>query len=112
EQWEVDDRHWNRGARQIGEGRARKQGTIVRVPVLPAYYLGVCAFARQRRRLIGLGGAAMGVAEDVQVGAVQMSDAVIGMQQVAILRRASRDVVAGADSTVSVEVHDEVQIVW
>src|SRR5215831_14692345 len=47
EQREVDDRHRNRGARQIGEGRARKQGTIVRVPVLPAYYLGVCAFARQ-----------------------------------------------------------------
>src|SRR5262249_56413448 len=107
-----DDRHRNRGARQIGEGRARKQGTIVRIPVLPAYYLGFCALARQRRRLVGLGGAAMGIAEDIQVSAVQMSDPVIGMQQAAILRRASRDVVAGVDSTVSVEVHDEVQIVW
>ena len=53
----------------------------------------------------------MRVAEDVEIRAIQMRHPMISLQQLAILRRAARDVVTGIDAAIRVEIHDEVQLV-
>src|SRR5437762_12157492 len=70
EQRQINNGHRDRSARQVGERRARDQRPEMRVPVFPVDDAGICSFALERRGLVRLGGAAVRIAEDIEVGAV------------------------------------------
>ena len=70
------------GARQVGERGAGNQRAEVGVPIGPARDFRVRALAGQWRRLVGLGGAAVGVAENVEIGAVEMRHAMVAWSSV------------------------------